>query len=389
MTLKFIDFFSGAGGLSCGLEQAGFQCLLGIDQDRSSLETFQANHQNATTILGNLQEISTPEIQAIIGNQTVDLICGGPPCQGFSTIGANDKTDQRNFLFFEFVRVVAAFLPNTIIIENVTGLLSRKNQQTLSLILNCFTELGYTMDVRVLSAHHYGVPQARRRTIFLGNRFKVPNLYPEQQFKNPQKEDNHLPDCRTVNWAFSNLIADNNKPLNHDLKAAQIPNELERNRIHYIPEGQGIRYEKDQLAYLPKQLWFDVNWQQIPEQRFRETKLRRLDGNACSPTLNTSRTTYYHPTEDRYLTVREAAAIQSFPPNFIFQGSLTQQWRQIGNAVPPLLAKAIGESILKLYQQKEQIEKVNSVVDIDSIRAQAFSYKNSQLISTNSIAISN
>ncbi len=378
MTLNFIDLFSGAGGLSCGLEQAGFQCLLAIDQDRSSLETFQANHHNSNTILGNIQEISTKDIQKIIGNQTVDLICGGPPCQGFSTIGVNDNADQRNFLFFEFVRVVAAFLPNIIILENVTGLLSRKNQPTLSLILNCFTELGYKMDVRVLSAHHYGVPQARRRTIFLGNRFNIPNIYPDIQYKNPLKENNHLPNCKTVNWAFSHLIHCQDKVLNHDLKAAKIPNELERKRIHYIPEGKGIRYQKDQLAYLPKQLWFDVDWQQIREQRFRETKLRRLDRNLCSPTLNTSRTTYYHPTEDRYLTVREAAAIQSFPPDFIFKGSLTQQWRQIGNAVPPLLAKAIGESILKLYQQKDYMEKVDSDLDIDSIRAKAFSYKKSR-----------
>jgi DNA (cytosine-5)-methyltransferase 1 len=377
MTLKFIDLFSGAGGLSCGLEQAGFQCLLGVDQDRSSLETFQANHPHATTILGDLKQISTKDIQSIIGNQTVDLICGGPPCQGFSTIGVNDNADQRNFLFLEFVRVVEAFLPNIIIVENVTGLLSRKNQATLSSILNCFTELGYKMDVRVLSAHHYGVPQARRRTIFLGNRFNVPNLYPKQQFKDSLKDNSNLPHCRTVNWAFSHLIKYQKQRLNHDINAAQIPNELERKRIHYIPEGKGIRYQKDQLAYLPKPLWFDINWQQIPEQRFRETKLRRLDRNTCSPTLNTSRTTYYHPTEDRYLTVREAAAIQSFPPDFIFKGSLTQKWRQIGNAVPPLLSKAIGEAILQLYQQKDKIKKVNSDLDLSEIRANAFNYKKS------------
>lgn len=374
-TIQFIDLFSGAGGLSCGLEQAGFQCLLAIDQDRYSLETFQANHHNTKTILGNIQEISIENIQQIINHQTIDLICGGPPCQGFSTIGVNDNTDQRNFLFSEFVRVVAALQPSFIIIENVTGLLSRKNQPTLSSILNCFTELGYNMDVRVLSAHHYGVPQARRRTIFLGNRLNLPNLYPEIQYKNPLKESNYLPNCRTVNWAFSSLLKFQNKIFNHDVKSAQIPNELERKRIHYIPEGKGIRYQKDQLAYLPESLWFDVNWQQIREQRFRETKLRRLDRNTVSPTLNTSRTTYYHPTEDRYLTVREAAAIQSFPPDFIFKGSLTQQWRQIGNAVPPLLAKAIGEAILKLYQQKDQKKKVDSNLDIDAIRASAFSYK--------------
>ncbi|MDY7022292.1 MAG: DNA cytosine methyltransferase [Cyanobacteriota bacterium] len=378
MKKKFIDLFSGAGGMSCGLELAGFECVLGIDRDRASLETFQANHQNAEIICGDLREITLADIQEKINTQPIDLICGGPPCQGFSTIGANDNRDKRNFLFFEFLRVVAAFQPNYLIMENVTGLLSRNNEPTLSLILNAFSELGYTIEVRVLAAHHYGVPQARRRTIFLGNRFGIPNLYPEKQFKDSQQQSDRLPVARTVGWAFQNLLSFEDTILNHNLETAQIPNELERKQLHYIPEGKGIRYQKDQSAYLPPELWFDVDWKNIREQRFRETKLKRLDRKAVSNTINTSRTTYYHPTEDRYLTVREAAAIQSFPPNFIFKGSLTQQWRQIGNAVPPLLAKAIGEAILQLDQQKDQLEKTNLVQDISAIRAKAFTYRESK-----------
>lgn len=119
----------------------------------------------------------------------------------------------------------------------------------------------------------------------------------------------------------------------------------------------------------------DVDWTSIQEQRFREAKLKRLDRNSSGNTINTNRTTYYHPTEDRYLTAREAAAIQSFPPNYIFHGSLTQQWRQIGNAVPPLLAKAIGESILRLDSVRESITQASSLQDIESVRAKAFSYK--------------
>ncbi|MEL7034395.1 MAG: DNA cytosine methyltransferase [Cyanobacteria bacterium J06592_8] len=375
MKKKFIDLFSGAGGMSCGLELAGFECVLGIDRDRASLETFQANHQNAEIICGDLREIALADIKEKIGVQPIDLICGGPPCQGFSTIGANDNRDKRNFLFFEFLRVVAAFKPNYLIMENVTGLLSRNNEPTLSLILNAFSELGYTIEVRVLAAHHYGVPQARRRTIFLGNRFSIPNLYPEKKFKDSHQQSDRLPVARTVGWAFQNLLNFENTSLNHNLEAAQIPNELERNRLHYIPEGKGIRYQKDQLTYLPAELWFDVDWENIREQRFRETKLKRLDRKAVSNTINTSRTTYYHPTEARYLTVREAAAIQSFPSNFIFKGSLTQQWRQIGNAVPPLLAKAIADAILQLDRQKDRLEKKNFVQDISAIRSKAFTYK--------------
>jgi DNA (cytosine-5)-methyltransferase 1 len=372
---NFIDLFSGAGGMSCGLEMAGFNCLLGIDFDKYSLETFQANHPHSQTILGDLREITTESIQDIIGNQTIDLICGGPPCQGFSTIGTNNQKDHRNFLFFEFLRMVETFKPNFIILENVTGLLAKKNESTLTLIINSFNQLGYTVDVKVLSAHHYGVPQARRRTILLGNRFGVGNIYPEKRFKDSEKDPDILPLPRTVEWAFNNLLEFEGQSFNHDLKTAQIKNELERERIHYIPEGKGIRYERDQLACLPPSLWYDINWKTIREERFRETKLKRLDRYSHSGTINTNKTTYYHPTEDRYLTPREAAAIQSFPPNYIFYGTSSQQWRQIGNAVPPLLAASVGEAILKLDKLKDNLEKTNSIPDFQAVRSQAFNYR--------------
>ncbi|CAD5935024.1 Modification methylase HphIA [Planktothrix tepida] len=372
---NFIDLFSGAGGMSCGLEMVGMNCLLGIDFDKSSLDTFQANHPTSQTILGDLREITVELIQEKIGDQTVDLICGGPPCQGFSTIGTNDKQDHRNFLFFEFLRMVKAFKPNFIILENVTGLLAKRNESTLALMISSFNQLGYTVDVKVLSAHHYGVPQARRRTILLGNRFGVNNIYPEKKFKDSEKDPDSLPLPRTVEWAFNTLLEFEDQTFNHDLKTAQIKNELEQKRIHYIPEGKGIRYERDQLAYLPPSLWYDIDWKNIREERFRETKLKRLDRYSHSGTINTSKTTYYHPTEDRYLTPREAAAIQSFPPNYIFYGTLSQQWRQIGNAVPPLLAASIGTGILKLDNLKNNLEKSYSLPDFKTVRSDAFNYR--------------
>lgn len=371
-----IDLFSGAGGMSCGLEMAGFECLLGVDFDKAAIQTFQANHPQAKTICGNLMEISTSEIRELIGDRKVDLICGGPPCQGFSTIGANDRNDKRNFLFREFLRVVDDLKPDYIIVENVTGLLSRNNENTLKAILGSFVDLGYAIDVRVLSAHHYGVPEKRRRTIFLGNRFGVKNIYPELQFQDNEPELQFLPPARTVGWAFENGLEDNGECHNHDIEKAQIYNLLERRRIRHIPEGKEVRYERDEKAYLPPELWFDVDWKNLREERFREAKLKRLDRDRCSNTINTSRTTYYHPTEDRYLTPREAAAIQSFPPNFIFKGTLTQQWRQIGNAVPPLLAKALGEAILKLDTGRKECDRIDEIRDIQEIRARAFNYKN-------------
>jgi DNA (cytosine-5)-methyltransferase 1 len=136
----FIDLFSGAGGLSCGLEMSGFKCLVGIDQDKTAIETFKLNHPHAQAIAGDIRTISAQSVKELIGHSQVTLICGGPPCQGFSTIGKNNQGDERNFLFWEFVRFVEAFTPDYILVENVTGLLARKNESILQTILNCFTE---------------------------------------------------------------------------------------------------------------------------------------------------------------------------------------------------------------------------------------------------------
>lgn len=372
--LTVVDLFAGAGGLSKGLEMAGFECILGTDFDKAAMETFRYNHPNAKTLVGDIQKMDSETILETLNGRNVNVVCGGPPCQGFSTVGPGDADDARNHLFLDFVRVVKLLEPEFVIIENVTGLLAKKNEKTLIAILESMEQLGYTIDVKVLSAHHYGVPERRRRTIFIANKYGIRNIYPIPRFGDTIKGVSDLPPPRTVDWAFRDLMDNRIHNQNHDVAAAQIPNELERHRIHHIPEGKGVRYERDQLAYLPEELWYDVDWENIAEKRFRETKLQRLSFSDCSPTINTSKTVYYHPTEDRYLTAREAAAIQSFPKNFFFFGTLGQQWRQIGNAVPPLLAKSIGEAILVMEQGKYNLPKSESEHDIKYIRSHAFNY---------------
>lgn len=370
--MNFIDLFCGAGGLSVGLEKAGLDCLLGIDHISSAIQTFQINHPKAKSICGDISEIDSSNIKKIINNKKVDLICGGPPCQGFSTIGTNDKNDHRNHLFNEFVRIVKDLKPGFILIENVTGLLSKKNESTLISIFNAFEELGYSLSIRILSAHNYGVPQKRRRAIMIGNKFNIENKYPEIQYDEDNKHDLNTKKPHTLSWAFKHLINKNSK--NNEISTAQIKNEIERKRISYIPQGKFVRYEKNQLQYLPKELWFEVEWDKITENRFRQAKLQRLDLKQCSPTITTSRTSYYHPKENRYFTPREAAAIQSFPPEFEFTGSITQQWTQIGNAVPPILAQSIGESLLKMNANRtKKVKKIN--ISIGEIRKTAFNYK--------------
>ncbi len=369
-TLNFIDLFSGAGGLSCGLELAGMNCVLGVDMDKNAIETFKNNHLEAETYCGSIVDLSAAKIKELTHNQTIHAVVGGPPCQGFSTVGLGNPNDQRNHLFKEFIRVVKITNPYFVVIENVTGLLAKKNEKTIQSIFKIFSKMGYTLDVQVMSAENYGVPERRRRTIIIGSRINQTITFPKA-----------LPNIMTVGQAFKNLKASNGKYLNHDIEAAKIKSALENARIACIPEGKGVRYEIDEKSYFKtKKLKLNVDWKNLRENRFRQTKYQRLDRKKPSPTIMTHRHNYFHPTENRYLTQREAAALQSFPNDFKFYGPLSAQWRQIGNAVPPLLGKAIGSAILGMYAEKvmskkAEVRKLTSKDLVLNVRKKAFVYK--------------
>ncbi len=371
--LNFIDLFSGAGGLSCGLEISGMKCILGIDQDKNAIETFKANHQYASTFCGSVTEINEKKLKELTKDQTIHAVVGGPPCQGFSTVGLGNPDDQRNFLFKEFIRIVKLANPYYVVIENVTGLLAKKNEKTIQSIFKIFEKMGYTLDVQVMSAEHFGVPERRRRTIILGSRINTTIVFPEPFATAPV----------TVGTALAKLKSKDGKIHNHDVELARIKNKIDEQRIQCIPEGRGIRYEADEKEFLPKKLKLNVNWKELKENRFRQTKYQRLDRKKPSPTIMTHRHNYFHPFENRYLTQREAASIQSFPNDFIFKGPLSAQWRQIGNAVPPLLGKAIGSAVLKMYAEKNSESKAkpksskksnNTNETVGLVRKKAFVY---------------
>lgn len=375
--LNFIDLFSGAGGLSCGLEMAGLNCLLGVDFNQDAIDTFKKNHPKSEVYCGDISQLKSTEIKNLTKNQKINLVAGGPPCQGFSTVGKGNPQDQRNQLFKQFIRIVNDFKPEFVVMENVTGLLAKKNEKSLQAIIKLFNKLGYNIDVNILSAHHYGVAEKRRRTIFIGSRINNKITFPEithteLPLTNKQRY------IQTVGDALYQLKTKNGLLHNHDLHQAQIKNPADLARIKRIPEGKGIRYEKDEKAYLNKSLKLGINWNEIRENRLRQTKYQRLDSKLPSPTIMTHRHNYYHPTEHRFLTQREAASIQSFPNDFVFQGSITSQWRQIGNAVPPLLGKSIGQAINLMYNNTTSEFKINSITqfkkEIDEKRGNAFKY---------------
>tara|TARA_B100000925_G_C22002324_1_gene471916 strand:+ start:621 stop:1766 length:1146 start_codon:yes stop_codon:yes gene_type:complete len=347
--VTFIDLFSGAGGFSCGLEMAGFNCKLGVDFNKDAIATFQANHPLSKSYCGDIKKLTNKKIDKFLDGTTVDLIVGGPPCQGFSTVGTGDPDDQRNSLFKEFLRIVRHLSPNYVVMENVTGLLAKKNEQSLLGIFKLFKKMGYKMDVKILSADNFGVPEIRRRTIFIASKQNTEIIFP--------KVTHGAPKCapkRTVNEAISDLKSINGSIYNHDLKSCIVKDKLDLKRLKRIPEGCGIRYKKDEDQYLTKSTKYDVDWSKLPEKRFRQAKLLRLNGKTPSPTIMTHRHSYYHPKENRLISAREAAAIQSFPNDFIFHGSVTSQWRQIGNAVPPRLAYNIAAAVKKMIKSSKK-----------------------------------
>lgn len=375
--LNFIDVFSGAGGFSCGLEMTGMRCLLGVDHDKNAIATFAKNHRHAETYCGPIEKLSSKEVIKLTKGKTIHAIVGGPPCQGFSTVGLGKPEDDRNHLFMHFVRLVKDLKPHFLVMENVTGLLAKKNEKTLQSIFNCFHKLGYHLDAQVLSAHHYGVAEKRRRTIIIGTRVNDEAIFPKIT------HDTIIAKTYRPSSTLGDILENLSDPKgiihNHDLEAAKPKSKIDERRLKRIPEGKSIRYERDEKAYLTPALKLGVDWAKIPENRFRQAKYHRLDRKLPSPTIMTHRHNYFHPIEHRYLTAREAAKIQSFPNDFIFCGPLSAQWRQIGNAVPPLMGKAIGQVLKKMMKNADLTlldkKRKPNKKQVEKIRGKAFVYR--------------
>ncbi len=331
--ITFLDLFCGAGGLSSGFKNEDYICLAGIDLDSMALKTFKLNHPEAFSCHSRLESLDKNAIFSIVKKRKVDLLLGGPPCQGFSSLGKNNLNDPRNDLFKEYLRVVSILKPTFIVFENVSNFMSYKYEDLRREFFFVLKKMKYNFTYGILDASDYGVAQKRKRFFLIGSLMHQPS-FPESSFKKVLVKD-----------CFHDFLK--RKTLyNHDLELACKIKDIDFKRLNYIKPGQGIRYYEDNLL-LPKKLRLDYVFKNLPEKRLRQKKLHRLDLHSFAPTIVTSATQYYHPTELRLLTCREAAACQSFSWNFKFIGSRTSIMKQIGNAVPPKLAQALARNLLK------------------------------------------
>ncbi|UUM20509.1 DNA (cytosine-5-)-methyltransferase [Mycoplasma sp. 2045] len=355
MEFRILDIFCGAGGLSCGLDSVpNFKTLIGVDFDEKVLLTFKENIKGSETIHGDLTNRDVKDkIIKLAKKKKINMIVGGPPCQGFSLKGKNlGLDDPRNFLFKEYIEIVKELEPEIFIIENVKNLINAANGYFMKQILEEFHQLGYIINYDVLDALNFGIPQHRERAIIIGSKTK--SILPPKGNNKIVTVREAISDLAYLNSAegsfesaykFSpqsdyqrSMRKNSNTLYNHQ---ATNHSEVALNKLSLIPA------EGDKKS-LPQELH--------GKQKF-STTWSRLVWDSYSPTIDTrfdtpSNGRNSHPVLNRAITPREAARLQSFPDTYIFYGNKCNVCKQIGNAVPPLLAKAIAEEIAKVYEEK-------------------------------------
>lgn len=348
--VKVLDLFSGCGGLSYGFEKVGFEVIAGIDNWDDALKTFQRNHKGAKVLNIDLGKPNVKEIKKEVGN--VDVIIGGPPCQGFSISGNRDLNDPRNMLYKGFVEIVRTFNPKVFVLENVPNLVSMGQGKIKDEIIRNFEGLGYEIKYKVLLASDYGVPQNRRRVIFVGVKEKNNFVFPKPIFYDNRNKI-------TSSDAISDLPdKDLEDGFHLNIKPLTLYQGKMRTKESQIYNHQLTSHDKKTIniiSLVPD----GGNYKDLPKEYINTRRVNiawtRFNSRKPSFTIDTGHRHHFHYKYNRVPTVRESARLQSFPDSFVFLGSKTSQYKQVGNAVPPLLAEVIGRNILKLFKENRYV----------------------------------
>lgn len=359
-----IDLFCGCGGFSKGFEEAGFNVCFGIDMWKDATVTYQKNFPHAVVLNEDITNITGKDIlkKTKLKASEIDVIIGGPPCQGFSVSGKRMIDDERNILYKSYVQIVSEIGPKVFVMENVPGLVRLFKGQVAKQVIEDFTSIGYTVKMQILSADNYGVPQQRKRVFFVGVRNDLEDAgiiydYPTAGYgvgtnqaawtcEDAISDLDFVPDDHVVGENIEYKLPVRNEyqkmmrlgsksVLNHSIT---IHNARTKEIIAMVPDGG--------------------NYKDLPEELRNTRKVHiawtRMDSKKPCFTIDTGHNHHFHYKENRVPTVRESARIQSFPDTFEFIGIKTSQLKQVGNAVPPLLAKAIGESITKVLEESNR-----------------------------------
>jgi len=387
LKLNLVDLFAAPGGMSLGFEMAGFRCRAALDHNTDGCSTLSLNFPSAAVINEDIRKVTGRRIldEAGLCRGDIDVVIGGPPCQGFSNVGrvkiaslvkkgiwnlGNGEPrlidDPRNLLYREFARIVVELAPKFLLMENVSGMVSYRDGQLIGDIEKELAGIGYAVDHAILDAVNFGVPQHRRRVFFLGNRLGIANSF----LRNLGNGDNRSSADQVVDvWSSIGDLPslkqnkgseemEYNKPALHPYQ--EWAREGSRMVFNHVARPHG---KKDLVTFRhmrPGDKWKDLPREIRESYGYRDDifndKFKRLwkDRPAWTVTAHLCKDgyVYIHPTQSRTITVREAARLQSFPDRFLFMGSRSSQFKQVGNAVPPLLAKAIALKIKNAVIQR-------------------------------------
>ncbi len=360
---KVVDLFAGCGGFSCGFEKAGFNITTAVEYDKAIANSYKHNHANTTVIADDIKNVDNNKV---FGEGCADIIIGGPPCQGFSMAGARIRNgfidDPRNYLFKHYFNVVKIIKPKFFILENVKGILTLHNGKIFEEIKSLFEsnehfgDRPYQIQHKVIRAREFGIPQNRERVIIIGSQSAF--SFDEEMAKTKDyiihNLDAHFFDDRTVWDAISNLPEPNDNgmlcglvPQTSYQEFLAAPNGTANNHIKTNHSAKAI----ERMS----QISINENYTALEEDinSVHSGSYGRLDPNGIAPTITTRFDTpsggrFIHPYENRTITPREAARLQSFPDDFEFIGNKTSVCTQIGNAVPPKLAYFFGVMIRRM-----------------------------------------
>ncbi|MDQ9168804.1 DNA cytosine methyltransferase [Oxalobacteraceae bacterium R-40] len=363
--MKCVDLFAGVGGMSLGFENAGCEVVLAVEKFRPIAEGYTANLPHTKMIVAGVEQLNIKETFSSVKAQGVDIVFGGPPCQGFSQKGKRlSISDDRNFLFKYFVDVVSFLRPRFFVIENVPNILTTANSFFYNEIEAAFAKLGYELKAQILNAADYGVPQQRKRAFIVGqlggNTFEFP--MPVKRKVTVSEAISDLPaiasgegelfykyPCAARSDYQRKMRKNSNGIVNHQ---ATKHSQIALQRLAMISHNGGGKEHLPE-EHLTKSI-YSGTWMRLREEGLARTITTRFDTPSSGQ--------FTLPRQDRCLTVREAARLQSFPDRFIFTGTKSNQMLQVGNAVPPLLAQAVATRILKDYTEAlEFIESQRAV----------------------------